>query len=487
MKEYSKINELIKKLVALSFSIKKNRRKTYVLGAIIGSMIVSGYSLSKSCKDLIDIVEIYNVISESNEEVSKNNDGVINAIIDDMVLVADVPTTMEQDYYFKDGLLYDKNDNAVSLEDEERAISFISCKIDSDVLENIDLIKSNTKSLSLSYSTISDECINYFPSSLEYLLLKGCRYITNLNGLGDKCPNIRYVNLDGAVCLNDLSFVYELPNLSELYISNCPYVTEELLNYLRDNNITTNIDELDVSNSKKIDSIIEEIILPDMNDSEKIQAICLYVLDNFEYDIKTSMASNDMPLEYFLKEGKGVCASYAYLTNVLLNKSGVTSYMLVDDDHAWNMVKLDNMYYYVDTTNMDDSSFNRMLLSLFNIANGYMVDPENVNGAMSDISSDELMITSMLLQDVISKNSNKDIFEKYSGMILSGSMSILSLLYGIMIGCVFISMNNLIEIAKEICCDIYEDYSYNLCILYKNMKSSPVRYPCKSNYRRKIK
>ena len=473
MQKYSRINRLKNKLEALSLSINKNRKKTYVLGAIIGSIVVSCYSLGKSCNDLIDVVEVYNVISKSNEDVSKNNDEVINVIIDDIVLVADIPMTVEQDYYFEDGFLYDKNNNIVSLENEERAISFISCKIDSDVLKNVDLINSNTKSLSLSYSTISDECINYFPSSVEELLLNGCRYITNLNGIGDICPNIRYINLDGAVSLNDLSFVYELPNLSELYISNCPYIDEELLNYLRKNNITTNIDELDVNNSKKIDSIIEEIILPDMSDSEKIQAICLYVLDNFEYDIKTSIESNDMPLEYFLTEGKGVCASYAYLTNVLLNKSGVTSNMLVDGSHAWNMVKLDNMYYYVDTTNMDNSLFNRMMLSLFNIANGYMVDPQNSSGAMSDINCDEVMITNMLLQDVINKNSNKDIVEKYGGMILSDSISILSLLYGIMCGSVFVYMRDLIDIAKGQYYDIYADYYLNYAsILSENINKS---------------
>lgn len=456
-----KFNDLVDKMKALGFSIKKNGKKTCVLGVMIGSMVLSGYTLGKSCKSVVDTIKYLSSNSLSDEELTKNNDEVIMDMLEDTIMVANVESTVLQNYYFEDGYLYDKNGNMVSLEGEEKRISFVKCNLDSTILNNINLLSSTTKILDLTYSSIDNDCVNYFPSTLEVLLLDYCSYITNLNGLAEKCPNIRCISINNAASLNDLSFIYELPNLEEVYIRDCAYVTEDILTYLKENNIVTNLTDKDVINSKAIDGIVEDIILPSMNDKEKIQAICLYVLDSIEYDITRIVESNKFPLTCVLNDGKGVCASYAYMTNVLLNKAGIRTFKVTNDTHGWNVIELDGEYYYIDTTNMDGSFINKMLLELFNIAENYMIDPEyTMLSAMSDASSEETIIIANLVDDIIKGSSNKDIIEKYGGMVLSGSLDFGSLLMGFFTGFnMFLLMSGVyVEMGKSICSSIKDDY-----------------------------
>ena len=156
----------------------------------------------------------------------------------------------EQDYYFENSFLYDKDGNVISLENEDKDVVFFNCTLDSNTLENIDLASSNVTSLDLSSSNIDDGCINSLPSTLEYLDLSHCNYITNLNGLGKRCPNIKILAINNAASLSDLSFIYELPNLEELYITDNAYVTNDILDYLSSKNITTNLSERDIINSQ---------------------------------------------------------------------------------------------------------------------------------------------------------------------------------------------------------------------------------------------
>lgn len=220
---------LVDKLEALKFAIKKNGKKTCVLGVMIGSMILSGYNLGKTCKNIVKTVDYVKTVSASDENISENNDEVIKDLLKDTIIVANVDSSVEQNYYFEDGYLYNKDGNVVSLNGEERRISFIKCNLDSTILDNINLSTSVTKILELTYSSVDDECIKYFPSTLEILVLDYCNYITNLNGLAERCPNLRVISINNAASLNDLSFIYDLPDLEEVYIRDCAYVDEELL------------------------------------------------------------------------------------------------------------------------------------------------------------------------------------------------------------------------------------------------------------------
>lgn len=51
-----------------------------------------------------------------------------------------------------------------------------------------------------------------------------------------------------------------------------------------------------------------------------------------------------------LLEKKGVCESYAYCFNHAMARLGIDSLLLHSAEHAWNAVRLDNKWYYVDAT-----------------------------------------------------------------------------------------------------------------------------------------
>ena len=315
--------------------------------------------------------------------------------------------------------------------------------------------------MNLALSSIDEECIKSLPSTLEYLRLDRCNYLAKLNSLASTCPNLKVISVNNAASLKDLSFIYELKNLEGVYLNDCPYVTQELLDYLAANNITTNLTEDDVINSKKTDEIIKDIISDDMSDREKVKAICLYVLDKLEYAISRVSESNSDPLTTSLGDGKVVCASYAYFTYVLLNKAGIQSYEIATDDHVWNMIVLDGEYYYIDTTGMDGDFINTLLLNIFNISENYMIDPEyTMLSSMSSVSSGETDIIASIVDDVVHGSTNKTLLEKYGGMVLSGTLSLLNFLSSIYIGVYIylLASGQVLETIEGVCYDLRSDY-----------------------------
>ena len=425
---------------------------------MIGSLVFTCCTIGKSCKSLVNTYNYITTLSASDEESTKNNDEVLAELSKNNIVVANVPSSRAQDYYFEDGFLYDKDGNKILLSEDDRNIVFLDCHLDRETLDNIQLSSSTCTTMDLTLSSIDEECIKSLPSTLEYLRLDRCNYLAKLNSLASTCPNLKVISVNNAASLKDLSFIYELKNLEGVYLNDCPYVTQELLDYLAANNITTNLTEDDVINSKKTDEIIKDIISDDMSDREKVKAICLYVLDKLEYAISRVSESNSDPLTTSLGDGKVVCASYAYFTNVLLNKAGIQSYEIATDDHVWNMIVLDGEYYYIDTTGMDGDFINTLLLNIFNISENYMIDPEyTMLSSMSSVSSGE---TDIIADDVVHGSTNKTLLEKYGGMVLSGTLSLLNFLSSIYIGVYIylLASGQVLETIEGVCYDLRSDY-----------------------------
>lgn len=242
----------------------------------------------------------------------------------------------------------------------------------------------------------------------------------------DKCPNI-----------DSLDFLYGLPNLTEVTITECPCVSQELIDYLNSKGIKHNLTIEDVELTNQVDGIINQIITEDMDDEARIQAICDYVINNFKYKLSESEESNEEPLTWFLENGSGVCASYSYLTSVLLTKAGVTNYPVSDNDHGWNMVEMDGKYYYIDCTNIAQIPIlSKLLLKYFNVGFFYMSDPAgNSFSAMSDYDSKEVILPQELIEDIEKGEDAKNIIEKYRGSvpanIIMGIIAIAALSGGI--------------------------------------------------------
>ncbi len=454
-----KFEELLNKVKALGGSIIKNGKQTCIMAMMVGCVLFSVSNIYKAGTDVFEFAITYSLNDQVNEFVISYNDNTIKNFTDGVV-VAKVASSFEKKYHFQNNYLYDNQGNYISLDDSDKPVCLLHCKIDSQTLNNMQLPFSRVKILTLNECSIDNECIESFPRSLEELSLDRCTYITNLDLLPWICPNITKLSLNAIPNLSDLSFIYRLPNLKELYISDSAYITEELLSYLEANNITTNLTEKDVSNSKRIDEIISSIITPTMSDREKIQAICLYVLDNVDYDATKVIVSNLNPLNCVLEDGKGVCASYTYLTNVLLGKANISSFKVGNGGHSWNLVDLDDKYYYIDTTNMDEGYLYNLLLRALNITKFYMIDPSNtLTTPMSSPLENKTIIPLSLIEDIQKGTSEKDIFERYGGQAGNFGVILASMLSVIVTYLGFSYTLKIIQEAPSLYSNIKKDYN----------------------------
>ena len=95
------------------------------------------------------------------------------------------------------------------------------------------------------------------------------------------------------------------------------------------------------------------------DDYEKVQTVYTYVIDNTAYQ----ESNDDQSIAGTFWKKEAVCAGYAGAVQYLLERLGI-SCIYVDgstagstEGHAWNIVKLNGEYYYVDATNGDQPDF----------------------------------------------------------------------------------------------------------------------------------
>ncbi|WP_178022002.1 transglutaminase domain-containing protein [uncultured Paenibacillus sp.] len=101
---------------------------------------------------------------------------------------------------------------------------------------------------------------------------------------------------------------------------------------------------------QRVKEILTQVIEPGMNAHQKIKAIHDYVVLNLKYDTDLQKYT----AYEGLKTGEAVCQGYALLTYELLKEAGIENRLVEgtagDQLHAWNLVRLDNRWYHLDTT-----------------------------------------------------------------------------------------------------------------------------------------
>ena len=135
---------------------------------------------------------------------------------------------------------------------------------------------------------------------------------------------------------------------------------------------------------KKIKSILSEIISPYMNDHEKVKAVHDYIVLNGKYD-STMQYYSDYDL---LTQGTSVCNGYALLTYNMLNELNIPVRLISGtakgELHIWNMVKLGDYWFHLDTTwddpvpDMNMVSYSYYMLTDKEILKDHKID-ESIN------------------------------------------------------------------------------------------------------------
>lgn len=248
-------------------------------------------------------------------------------------------------------------------------------------LQEITNLKS-LKSLSISCATESSEInSNNFSflkniPSLQELTIAGIDFIES--GVLESQTNLKKLTLSD--CLNQnidfdkLTFLDELSfGMSDSY--NIPiYFTQDDYEKLTKAGVTVTAysDTLDqaLEIGTKLDSIISEIgITSDMSDQEKLNKILIYVLDNLEYDsevsnaLKTNTDHTELTQSFYqdgflygaLEKNSAICGNYTALVSALSERAGLNDVFLESSNHAWNLIEIDGLEYYVDATWLDDS------------------------------------------------------------------------------------------------------------------------------------
>lgn len=234
----------------------------------------------------------------------------------------------------------------------------------------VDLSKINNPSIReldiISSYVVNDNFSNLANSNLKVLDLEGS-YVTSIYTLKNVI-SLEELSLSSISNLRSLEPITYLPNLKMLnFTGSEELVNDKVLDYIRKNNIVgTYYDEskymyLDEDLNKKLDDIINSLKIEDLSDIEKIRKITLYVVDNLSYDedcgVNNKCEYSDINFNSVLKSlsGKGVCYHYALLTNKLINRVGIKSYLvsgftLKGLGHEWINIYLDGKWYGLDPT-----------------------------------------------------------------------------------------------------------------------------------------
>ena len=69
-----------------------------------------------------------------------------------------------------------------------------------------------------------------------------------------------------------------------------------------------------------------------------------------EYDNLFKISAKNQSAYNAMVKKKAVCAGFAKTANLIFQAIGIESYGITGHNHMWNIVKLDDKYYYFDAT-----------------------------------------------------------------------------------------------------------------------------------------
>ncbi len=165
----------------------------------------------------------------------------------------------------------------------------------------------------------------------------------------------------------------------------------------------------------KLDDIVSSLnILSDDTDQEKLNKILIYVCNSLSYDDKIVGSKNSYFLGYKHYErgllytaledsDNAICGNYAALVSALAKRVGLKCIYLQNKEHAWNLVKIDDVYYGLDATFIDCKYSN--VANLFESGNydldWYLVPLDSLNDSFHISNKNPVLSSNKVLQKKI--------------------------------------------------------------------------------------
>ena len=134
-----------------------------------------------------------------------------------------------------------------------------------------------------------------------------------------------------------------------------------------------------VTANKRLDEIVNSLGLDDnASDISKLNEVIICLLDMGDYSEKlsklldehendsaydsviremTTSFYKDGLLTAFFSEDGFICGTFSGAFDALANRLGLDSIIAYSDTHAWNLVRVNGEYYYVDVTALDGTTF----------------------------------------------------------------------------------------------------------------------------------
>lgn len=235
-------------------------------------------------------------------------------------------------------------------------------------LTGISLLK-NLQELHIGSSTVTDiselselKEIRFIDISSSYVRVlpdfSECDFLESLYLSGNliedispvvRIPNLRYANLNS----NRIRSIEPLKNMETLEMlcieSNC------ILDYASIEDSESLIAAYNegaqgsYEQALQLEKQVKEIVasFPETNSELELEKqLYQYIKDHMFYDESLRPAAS---FGYQgIIEGWGVCGDYAEAFALLANHAGLETYVCSSDTHAWNIIKIDGMYYHCD-------------------------------------------------------------------------------------------------------------------------------------------
>ena len=108
-----------------------------------------------------------------------------------------------------------------------------------------------------------------------------------------------------------------------------------------------------------VNEILNTTITADMTDYYKELAIHDYIITHCSYGFLTGEDEMNSYKAYgALVNKKAVCSGYSDLMAIFLDRLGIKNYKIINDEHVWNLLYLDEKWQHIDLTWDDPTTFN---------------------------------------------------------------------------------------------------------------------------------